>query len=67
MEVDLVRKTKMKEAKMTSVADQGYLETATFTSPLASDPEKDDVSLIFSNMNKITSWAKITEKQPKSY
>lgn len=52
---------------MTSVEDQGYLETASFTSPLASDPEKDDIELIFSKTNKISSFAKITEKQIQKY
>lgn len=60
-------KTKLAEANMTSVKDQGYLETASFTSPLASDPEKNDITLLFSNTNKITSFATITETQLKAY
>jgi len=54
MEVDLVSKTKMKEANITSVADQGYLETVSFTSPLATDPEKNEISIQFSNTLKVT-------------
>lgn len=54
MEVDLVSKTKMKEANMTSIEDQGYLETASFTSPLATDPEKNEISIQFSNTLKVT-------------